>query len=135
MGSLKTFLFASVLAVTSSPSLAQARMIDPMIDRADPVVMFAICAGRLSALMEHQWMFDGPASEQTALQRAHMIDMLDAVRAPNSGREVLAMRIEAKMAQAALLTRATFNADPRDKTRAARLALQRVRECTGVLLS
>ena len=105
-----------------------------MIDRENTVVMFATCAGRLSALMEHQWMFDGPASEQTALQRAHMIDMLDAVRPPDQGREVLALRIDAKMAQAALLTRATFNDDPHDKSRAMRLALRRVEECTGVLL-
>ena len=130
MGSLKTFLIASVLAVTSSPSLVQARM----FDRGDPVVLFATCAGRLSALMEHQWMFDGPGSEDTAVKRAHMIDMLDAVRAPDQGHKVLALRIEAKMAQAALLTRATFNDDPDDKTRAMRLATQRVSECTGVLL-
>lgn len=131
MGSVKTFLFAFVLAMTSSPSLAQTRMIDP----TDPVALFATCAGRLSALMEHQWMFDGPGSEQTQMQRAHMIDMLDAVRGPGDGRAVLSMRIEAKMAQAALLTRATFNDDPRDMRRAKRLASQRVEECTGFLLS
>lgn len=130
MGSLKTFLAASVLAMTSSPSLVQART----LERVDPVVLFATCAGRLSALMEYQWMFDGPASERTKARRADMIDMLDAVRPMDRRHEVLAMRIDAKVAQAALLTRATFNRDPIDMQRAKRLARQRVEDCTGVLL-
>lgn len=101
----------------------------------DPAQVFATCTGRLSAQMEHQWMFDGPGSEITEAQREAMIGLLEAVMAPGAGREVLARRIDAKMAQAALLTRATFNRNRDDARRALRLARLRVAECTGLLLS
>ena len=126
MGDLKTLLGAFAVALCLAP---------PVSAGPDPVRLFATCAGRLSAVMEHQWMFDGPESERTKAQRAAMIDMLEAVMPAGKGREVLALRIDAKLAQAALLTRATFNDDRRDMQRAQRLALQRTSECTGLLLS
>ncbi|QBF31266.1 hypothetical protein [Thalassococcus sp. S3] len=97
--------------------------------------VFAICAGRLSAVMEHQWMFDGAASERTQRERAALIALLEASMPLDRGREILRWRIDAKIAQAALLSRATFNSDPVDARHAARLAEQRRAECTGFLLS
>ena len=85
-------------------------------------------------MMEHQWMFDGAGSERTEAQRAAMIGLLEAVRPADAGRQVLHLRIEAKMAQAALLTRATFNPDAEEARRALMLAEMRVAECTGLLL-
>ncbi len=80
-------------------------------------------------------MFDGDASEQTKRQRADVLDLLAAVMPPDMGREVLHWRISAKLAQSALLTRATFNDDPADAAWATRTATRLTRECTSFLLS
>ena len=98
------------------------------------LVEFATCAGRLSAQMEYQWMFDGPLSEQTEIERAAMIDLVNAIMQPDEGRAVLHWRISAKQAQSALLTRATFNNDAADAAWAARMAAQLARECTALIL-
>ena len=50
---------------------------------------------------------------------------------PNDGRQVLAWRIEAKVAHASLLTRATF----REDTWAAQRATQMVQACTSIMMS
>ena len=109
----------SVLAITVALA-APARANDHQHLRT-----FATCAGRLSAVMEYQWMFDGPASERTKLQRAVVLDLIAAVIEPEQGRDVLHWRISAKQAQSALLTRATFNDEVDDaawaQTQAARL--------------
>ena len=130
MSGMKTFALCLVLAVFSSLPPARALPLAP----DNPVVLFATCVGRLSAMMEHQWMFDGAGSERTEAQRAAMIGLLEAVRPADAGRQVLHLRIEAKMAQAALLTRATFNPDAEEARRALMLAEMRVAECTGLLL-
>ncbi len=101
----------------------------------DPLRTFAACAGRLSALMEHQWMFDGDASEITQRQRAQLIELAGAIMAPEQGQQVLAWRINAKAAHHALLTRATFNDDPGDAAWAADMAALQAADCTALLLS
>lgn len=128
MSGVKTSALCLVLAVLALPARALP------FDAGHPVVTFATCAGRLSAMMEHQWMFDGPASERTEAQRAAMIGLLEAVMPAEHGRTVLHLRIEAKMAQAALLSRASFNTDDADARRALALAELRLAECTGMLL-
>ena len=120
----------TLLALSSAQSsLAQS------IDSHSQLRTFATCAGRLSAVMEYQWMFDGKASEQTKLQRAAVIDLVEAIMPPERGREVLHWRISAKLAQSALLTRATFNEDANDAAWAGQQAKRFERECTGLLLS
>lgn len=101
----------------------------------DPLATFATCAGRFSALMEHQWMMDGPGSEETARRRLMMIDLIDAIILPEQGIEVLSRRIEAKHAQASLLTRATFSADTRESATAGRLAQLQLSQCELLLPS
>lgn len=101
----------------------------------DPLRTFANCAGRLSAFMEYQWMFDGEGSEQTQMQRAAMLDLIEATMAPDQARQILHWRISAKMAHAALLTRATFNDDPADALWAQRAAERLRLGCTSLLLS
>lgn len=118
------FAFLSMLATTP------ARAADDQQLRT-----FAACAGRLSAVMEYQWMFDGTASERTKAQRASVLQLVEAVMPQDMGREVLHWRISAKLAQSALLTRATFNDDPSDATWAAQTADRLTRECTSLLLS
>ncbi|MEL7181640.1 MAG: hypothetical protein AAFN63_17750 [Pseudomonadota bacterium] len=120
----------TVLALSSAQSsLAQS------IDSNSQLRTFATCAGRLSAVMEYQWMFDGEASEQTKLQRAAVIDLVEAIMPPDRGRDVLHWRISAKLAQSALLTRATFNDNSDDAAWARQQAAQFERACTGLLLS
>ncbi len=126
IATLLAFGFASV-----DGSVADAHPLDP----EQQLRTFATCAGRLSAVMEYQWMFDGAASEQTKAQRAAVIDLVHAIMPPERGRDVLHWRISAKQAQSALLTRATFNENADDATWARRQADRFARECTGLLLS
>jgi hypothetical protein len=101
----------------------------------DPLLTFAACAGRLSAVMEYQWMFDGAASETTQTHRAAVLDLLNAVMEPARGRDVLMWRLQAKQAQYVLLTRATFNEDPEDAAWAWSRASYYQKACTSLLLS
>ena len=102
---------------------------------ANPTMDFAACTGRLSALMEHQWIVDPPASERTRRQRARMIDLLEATMHPADGRAVLNRRVEAKTAQALLLTRARNGSHPRDAAQAGRLSERALSACLSLLLS
>lgn len=96
---------------------------------------FATCAGRLSAVMEYQWMFDGNASEQTKVQRATVLELISAIMEPQMGRQVLNWRLSGKQAQSVLLTRGTFNDDAEDAHWAMTQASRFEQECTGLLLS
>ena len=96
---------------------------------------FASCAGRLSAVMEHQWLMSDAASDRTHAQRAAMLSLVDAIMTPEQGRDVLSWRIDAKQAHAVLLTRATFNDDAADAAWALNRAEAELATCTGLLLS
>ncbi|WP_047995777.1 hypothetical protein [Puniceibacterium sp. IMCC21224] len=103
------------------------------------VQVFATCVGRLSAVMEFQWMFDGPASERTQKVRRGVEALLDAVLPQAlagglSGVQALDWRIRAKVAQAALLQQATFGTDPRRMRMAQRAAEMYQGECESMLL-
>jgi hypothetical protein len=82
---------------------------------------FAVCAGRYSALVEHQWLVDGPASDASAGTRDSLLSLVEAVEEPGMGAAVLGWRIEAKVAQKALLQRAHFAKDRDAEARAAEL--------------
>ena len=90
---------------------------------------FAICAGRLSALMQHQWLFDGPAADVTERDRDAMVAVLDAATHPGDGPRAMALRIEAKAVHAALLAQAVFGRDEAAQARANAL----VAGCTAML--
>lgn len=132
MSSLKTYfrLLIFIAALFSAPMSAQSQTA-PL---SDPLRTFAACAGRLSAQMEFEWMFDGPASEITKAQRSAVIDILEAMIGPDQGRDVLNWRVEAKMAHASLLTRSKFSTDRRVTLRAERLALRSLENCNALLL-
>lgn len=97
---------------------------------------FAVCTGRLSALMEHQFLTDGPASDATRQQRDAMADILDAmadpVADPVAARHLMGLRVDAKWAYRALLAQAAFGPDP--DGRAAKQAALMGRSCTALLL-
>lgn len=134
MSSLKTlihrfFLCTAILAFAAPlPALSQGQASTSLLRQ------FATCTGRLSALMEFQFMTDGPASEITRARRDAAAALMAAVTAPDEARQALAWRIEAKAAQAALLQRATFGTDRRFAVRARRLALRQTAECEAMLL-
>jgi hypothetical protein len=104
--------------------------------RAEPLPalpQLAACTGRLSALMEHQFLADGPASETTRRHRDGLADILAAVTPAGAEIRVMAWRVEAKAAHAALLRQARFGPDP--DRRAALRADRLIAACTGFLLS
>ncbi len=127
---IRAACFASFLAILAGiPAHATQDIPDQQLS------FFASCAGRLSATMEHQWMFDGPGSETTERQRNAVVDILETMIPKGQGRAVLALRIEAKMAHAALLTRATFSTEPQDAKWALRTAERLTSDCKSFLLS
>ena len=101
----------------------------------DVVWTFASCTGRLSAQMEHQWLMQSPGADQTESRRETMITLLEATMHPDEGPTVLSWRVEAKLAQSQLLTRATFNSDTDDATWARNRAEAEIAACNGLLLS
>ena len=94
---LETFLAVFMLGSAAGPGAA-----DPLLRD------FAVCAGRLSAVMEDQWMFDGPGSERTAEELAAVVSLIEATMPADAGRTVMAWRIDAKVAQRGLLHQARF---------------------------
>ena len=118
-------------------SMAQATPIP--VTPTEQVRVFAICAGRFSALTEHQWLVDGPASEATEELRAAFADLLDAVTpaAVQAGMPdtlAISLRIEAKAAQRELLSLSLFAEDARDRARAAIAARAKLDMCRGLIL-
>lgn len=108
---LETFL--AVLAVGLSaygPAMA-----NPLLRE------FAVCAGRFSALVEHQWLVDGPASEASARQRDSLVSLVEAVARPEELKTTMAWRIDAKVSQKRLLDRAWFDGDVQAEKRSAQL--------------
>jgi hypothetical protein len=121
---LETFLAVFMLGVAPAPGAA-----DPLLRE------FAVCAGRLSAVMEDQWMFDGPASERTAEELTAVVSLIDASMPQGAGRQVMAWRIDAKVAQRGLLHQARFAQDPRLAEMAAARAEALAASCRAMVLS
>lgn len=127
MGRLKTFLKAGLVAIAlPGPLFAGA---------SDLAEQFARCTGRLSAQMEFQWLTNDAAADRTEAERAAMISLLQAVTPPDAARELLHKRIEAKLAQSRLLTRATFNRDADDADWARGRAEMELGACRALILS
>lgn len=99
-------LTVGLIAATLFPATAKA-------DGHDLVRDFAACAGRYSAKMEHLWLM-GHAAEEAQRRRMAFVELLDAL-VPDayanglSPRRVLAWRIDAKFAYAAMLQQDTFS--------------------------
>jgi hypothetical protein len=121
---LGTYLTVLVLGAAPAPGAT-----DPLLRD------FAVCAGRLSAVMEDQWMFDGPASEQTAEELHAMVSLIEASMPEGAARQVLALRIDAKMAHRALLHQARFISDQRLAETAAARAEALAAGCRAMILS
>lgn len=101
--------------------------------------VFAVCAGHYSALVEHQRLFDGQASEMSTERRDIFAVMLDAVWPDAVAYGVpeplgMAWRVEAKAVQAALLSASVFNMVPERSRPAARVAEANIARCDRLLL-
>lgn len=84
--------------------------------------------------MEHQHLIGTPTAGETRRQRARMVELLEAITPADQARDVLARRINAKMALAELLTRATFGAEPKQAARAAARVELHIAACNSLLL-
>mgnify|MGYP005756888271 FL=1 len=124
MCGLRTFPVVACLVLTPLAGAGQT-----LPDHESPLYRFAQCAGRLSALMEHQWLTDPPASDRTEVLRARMLDLVEAASAPAEAPLALSLRIEAKHAHAALLRAASFGSNKAARRQALRLE----RDCAAIL--
>jgi len=118
-----------LLLMLGQPSFAQSSQAE------DQLRMFANCAGRLTAQLEHQWLMQSDGSEQTERQRAQMVSLIETIIPDGEGRKVLSWRTDARAAQRALLNRAQFATDPEDAVWATQMAEAYLADCTSFLLS
>lgn len=135
---LKT-LCAAALLLVQAPEAAQSRDWIPRSPSAR-LELFETCAGRLSALIAHQWLIDPAASDATAALRDEFDALIEAVLPDALAWGVprhMAMhwRVSAKAAQADLLAAAAFSLDPVRAARARRAADARLGDCHGLLVS
>lgn len=130
MGGLKTYgvLMCLIWALHAAPVRAG-------LSADDQLRSFAICAGRFSALLDHERLMENGAPDLVRSDRISMLELLDAVMPADRVREVLSWRINAKAAQAALLTRATFSNDAPDAAWAQQQSDRLVAECRAYLLT
>ncbi len=123
---MKTFgAIFCLAAITGGPAVAEDELL----------TVLAGCAGRLSAQVEHEWLMLDTQAERTEQMRDNLTQILTLLTPPETESRVLSLRINAKHAQARLLTRATFNSDRADARRAARRATNEVADCASLLLS
>ena len=122
---MRALAFLFLLTATAQ---AQSLGLDPMSDR------FAACAGRLSGLMEHQWLADDPASSETEARFATMRELLGTTLAPDKAAAALARENEAKLAWERLMKRATGEEGEDDGGWALTRAEAEIATCTQLLL-
>ncbi|WP_050528800.1 hypothetical protein [Pseudaestuariivita atlantica] len=100
---------------------------------------FADCAGRYSAEVEHVWLMGGPARDEIMQRRELFAELVQASlpmaeESGITGRQIIAWRVEAKLAHAALLQSATFAGDDAVSDRADRAARGFVTQCDRLIL-
>jgi len=92
------------------------------------------CAGRMSAEMEFAWLRSDPEADRFEDQRWRFIEILEALGPATDMRDQLALRIDAKMAHANLLTTAHFGTDKDQAAWAKRHAVLHRKHCQDMLL-
>ncbi|WP_299924005.1 hypothetical protein [uncultured Pelagimonas sp.] len=128
-------IFTATIFLAASTALPTFAMPDAPREQAQ---FFASCLGRYSAAREHAWLMGGE-DQQAEAGFSMFEDLLDAV-APDaqaaglSGRQLLAQRIDAKMAQARLMQAATFQRDDRRRQISARLANNHLLACKTLVI-
>lgn len=101
--------------------------------------MFSECAGRYSAVVEHDRLFSGIASETAEDRRALFVTLLDAVL-PDAlaygmpEQQSMSWRIEAKAGHARLLSAAVFGMRKTEATNAREAASRYIANCDRFIL-
>lgn len=132
MGGLRNHLCRLILGLTL---VFQAATTSAQTNPSDPLYRFATCTGRLSAMVEHQWLMSDPKSDATAALRDDMVQLMDAAMADGQAQQAMAWRLEAKVAAAALLRRAAFGQDPALARWSQRRAVELVDGCRAIILA
>ena len=123
MGAFKTFLCGALVALVTASTTEAAPA-----QTAERVRLFASCAGRLSATIEHGWLIDRSDGSTEQRQRRGFEELIAAILP-----DARAAGIAAKFAQARLLQTASFHRDTRRAARARMLAEQELARCTAIL--
>ena len=128
MSGLKTFLAVFFMLVGALPA--------PALNNAanEDLRIFAICAGRFSAQMEHSWLFGKSDPSDFEQDREMMLMLIDAIMPDTDRIRVMDWRINAKQAHAMLLTRAAYTIDGADAVWAETRAEAAIAECRDLLL-
>lgn len=100
----------------------------------DLVKSFASCTGRYSAEMEHAWLISDPRADEFEARRLSFVALLDATVTPDTARQTLHYRINAKHAHAGLLQVARFNLDTSRANAARSAAARLLSQCDYLLL-
>lgn len=129
MSKLKTHILALFCVIL--PPLAHATT----VMNEDPLRLFATCAGRLSAQMEHQWLMTGEQPWVDQKDRDQMEDLIWTLSSDGNASDILSWRLNAKRAHAQLLTRATYSTDASDSEWALSRAREQVDSCLGLMLN
>ncbi|MDO6587939.1 hypothetical protein Q4543_20720 [Salipiger sp. 1_MG-2023] len=96
---------------------------------------YAVCLGRLTALLQHSWLIQDPLADALELRRDWVRALYDATRLPlpgetQAGRELnMMLRIRAKRDQLALLETGSFNDDARRARLAETTAMNQLFTC------
>ncbi|MEO0752911.1 MAG: hypothetical protein AAFY25_14045 [Pseudomonadota bacterium] len=133
MSRMKTL--AAALLLTSSPPAAGSDTAS-LSATTHPNLMdtMTVCAGRMSAEMEFAWLLSDPDADWYQTQRLRFLDILTALGPAPDPSHQLALRIDAKMAHAGLLTTAHFGTDATRAMWAKRHAVQQRMTCQTMLL-
>ena len=100
----------------------------PVHAAPDMTSVFATCTGRLSALVEHQWLMTRDPAQAEA-DYAAMGDVLEAAADPALSGRVMGWRVSAKVAMREMLQRADLQGDAAARDRATAL----IAECRRLI--
>ncbi len=120
-------ILAAVIGLTPGLPALPVRAVPPLAET------FACCAGRLTAAVEHRWLF-GHDPEAGERGRAAVLALRDAAPVPEDAGAALAARVEARAAMAALVSAAAFARDFARRADAAARAHALRAQCAALLL-
>lgn len=119
-----------VLLAIVSWSAAFAAPRDGLLER------FAQCSGRLSAQVEHFRLMRDPRADDAERARDAMVELLNSIPLKHEDEvRAMSLRLDAKVAHAGLLARATFYPEEIDALWAAQRADALAEECVSLVLS
>ncbi|MFY9209983.1 MAG: hypothetical protein WAO69_02550 [Aestuariivita sp.] len=95
---------------------------------------FANCVGRLAAQLEYEWLVSDERAAQTEQQLKQFRDLLEATTPPTQSDDTFGLRLNAKTAHSAILSRAAFNKNRSDAAWAKRRADAEIAQCRTLLL-